>query len=264
MDCSRGFGQHVPVLVTLVGLCLLASPLDRALSDEERRAAVAVASREQLEQAMRETPVDRLIQMGQSAASALGTYSYRMRKQERVKGELLQVQEIITTVREAPFSVRLEYVKGDGKGRRVLFNPTVRKQQFRVREAGFLSIFGALWIDVDSGLAKKDSNHTIREAGFGNLLARFARDFQKAAPLGGFAVKHEGWNPDGHFCSLWMAPNNGVGFDSAKTRICTDLTTGMPSDVESWDLKGTVLEKYEFSEVSKQTVAAIFFQPDGI
>ena len=251
------------MLHALLSLALLGSPLDGILTDQERQAAVATASREELETAMRETPVDRLIQIGQKAVVALGTYSYRMKKQERVKGELLPVQEIVATVRETPYAVRLEYMKGDGKGRRVLFNPSLRKDQFRVKEAGFLSIFGGLWIDVDSGLAKKDSNHTIREAGYGVLLARFVHDFGKAAPMGGFGVKYEGWNPAGQFCSMWTSPNGGVGFDSATTRICTDLSTGLPGLVESFDLKGVLIERYEFSDLRKQTVAANFFEPAG-
>ena len=70
--------------------------------------------------------------------------------------------------------------------------------------------------------------------------------------------------PSGHFCSIWTSPNGGVGFDSASTRICTDLGTGLPAGVESWDLKGAVLEKYEFSDVQKQTIAPIFFEPGGL
>ncbi len=251
------------MLSIALSLTLLAAPLEQVLADEDRKAAVATATHEQLEQTMRDTPVDRLIEQGQAAVAALGTYSYRMKKQERVKGELVPPQEIIATVREAPFAVRLEYLKGPGAGRKLLFNPAVRKTQFRVREAGFLSIFGALWIEVDSGLAKKDSNHTIGEAGFGNLLARFLHDFQKAAPLGGFGVKHEGWNAQGHFCSLWTSPNGGKGFDSATSRICTDLGNGLPASVEGFDAKGTLLETYAFSEVTARTLPNSFFEPDG-
>lgn len=248
----------------LIAVALNAAPLGQTVTDEERKEIVAKATKEELDAAMRETPVKDLIQMGQRAVKALGTYAYTMKKQERVGGEMLPVQEISTTVREAPFSVRLEFIGGPGKGRKVLFNPAVRKTQFRVREAGFLGIFGALWIEVESGLAKKDSNHTIREAGMGNLLARFMRDYDRAAPMGGFGVKHEGWNSNGHYCSLWTSPNKGVGFDSALSRICTDLKTGMPAKVETWDAKGTALEVYEFIDVKKATPPEAFFNPDGI
>lgn len=251
------------MLHCLLALALTQTSLGAGITDEERKQIVAKATPEELDQAMRETPVKELIEMGQRAVAALGTYSYQMDKQERVKGELLPVQQIQTTVREKPWSVRLEYIGGPGKGRRVLFNPAVRKDQFRVREPGVLSILGGLWINVDSSLAKKDSNHTIREAGMGNLLGRFMRDYERAAPLGGFVVKHEGWNARGHYCSVWTSPNNGVGFDAAFSRICTDLKTGVPAKVETWDKDHVQLEKYEFSGVKKAPVADDFFKPEG-
>lgn len=251
------------MLSVLLAAALSAAPLGD-ISDEERKEIVSKATPDELAEAMRNVPVKDLIVMGQRAVKALGTYTYLMKKQERVGGEMLPVQDITTTIRETPFSARLEFVGGPGKGRKVLFNPGERKDQFRVREAGFLGIFGALWIDVESGLAKKDSNHTVREAGMGNLLSRFIRDIDKAAPLGGFGVKHEGWNAKGHYCSIWISPNNGVGFDSAKSRICTDLKTGVPASVETWDAKGNALEVYEFSGFKKATPGADFFSGEKL
>lgn len=251
------------MLSLLVSLTLAQATLGGGISDAERREVVAKATPEELDKAMRETPVKELIEMGQRAVAALGTYSYRMHKQERVKGEMHPVQEILATVREVPFAARLEFIKGPGAGRRLLYNPAVRKDQFRVKEAGVLSILGGLWIDVDSSLARKDSNHSVREAGMGNLLARFMRDYDRAAPLGGFAVKHEGWNDKGHYCSVWTSPNNGLGFDAAFSRICTDLKTGMPAKVETFDPKHTPLEKYEFSEVKGLEVSEDFFKLEG-
>lgn len=252
------------MLTVLLAAAVTAAPMTQTLDDEERKKIVAASTPEELEQAMRETPVKELIQMGQRAVAAMGTYSYKMKKQERVGGDMLPFQEITTTIREAPFAVRLDFVGGPGKGRRLVYNPSVRKTQFRVREPGILGVLGALWIDVDSGLAKKDSNHTVREAGMGNLLSRFMRDYDKAAPMGGFGVKHEGWNKQGHYCSMWTSPNKGAGFDSATSRICTDLKTGMPAKVETWDPKGVALEVYEFSDVKKATATEETFKPENV
>ncbi len=248
----------------LLSLTLASSPLTGVLTDAERKAAVAKTSKEDLEIAMKETPVPLLIDSGLKAVDALGTYSYKMVKRERVKGELHEAQEIITTIREKPFAARLEFIKGPGSGRRVLYNPEVRKRDFRVREAGVLSVLGGLWIDIDSSLAKKDSNHSIVEAGLGNLLRRFRKDYDKAEPLGGFVVKHEGWNAKGAYCSMWISPNNGAGFDSASSRICTDLKSGLPSSVESFDAKGVMIETYAFSDAKAVTVSDIFLKPEGL
>ncbi len=252
------------MLIGLLTFALAGSPLSASLTDSERRAAVAKATPEELEQALKETPVPKLIEMGQKAVTALGTYSFRMVKRERIKGELHEEQEIVATIREAPFAARLEFVKGPSKGRRILYNPAIRKRDFRVREPGLLSIVGGIWIDVDSSLAKKDSNHTVLEAGLGNLLRRFMRDHERALPMGGFAVKHQGWNANGNFCSIWISPNNGVGFDSAMTRICTDLKSGLPAIVEGFDAKGTMIETYAFFDPKKVTLGDLFLKPEGL
>lgn len=211
------------------------------------------------ERVMRETPEAELIEMGRSAVRALGTYKYRMEKQERVKGTLLPAQSIETTVQESPFAVKLEFVAGPGKGRKVLYNSKESETKFRVREPGFLSIFGDVGIDVDSSLAKDDSNHTVKEAGMGNLLDRFARDLKKAEGIGGMEIVREGWNGRGHWCSMYVAPNGGKGFDAAKSRICTDTQTRLPTKIESYDAAGVLQEQYEFRNAVKVKVDAKFF-----
>ena len=215
--------------------------------------------RELAEKVMTETPPVTLIGMGREAVKALGPYRYRMAKQERVGGELLPVQDIDMFVQEKPFAVRLHYVGGPAKGRKVLYNPSERKDDFRVREAGFLGVFGAVWISIESGLAKKDSNHTVKEAGMGALLERFEHDLKKADGVGGMKVVHEGWDKLGHWCTMYVAPNGGKGFDSAKSRICTDVDTRLPAKVEGFDGAGAVTERYEFSDVRSAVYPPKYF-----
>jgi hypothetical protein len=215
--------------------------------------------KETAEKIMTETPSAELISMGREAVAKLGTYRYRMAKQERVKGELLDTQEIDAFVRQQPFAVRLHYLAGPGKGRKLLYNSKERMEQFRVREAGFLSIAGALWIGVDSDLAKDDTNHTVKEAGMGALLDRFAADLHKAEGLGGMKAVHEGWDTKGLWCTMYIAPNGGKGFAQARARICTDVASRLPARVESFDAGGAVTERYEFSEVKSAVAPDKFF-----
>lgn len=215
--------------------------------------------RELAEKVMTETPQAELIEMGREAVRGLGTYKYRMAKQERVKGELLPVQDIDMFVQEKPFAVRLHYVGGPAKGRKVLYNTKERPDDFRVREHGFLGVFGAMWISVDSGMAKSDSNHTVKEAGMGPLLDRFSSDLKKAEGLGGMGIKHDGWNGKGHWCTTYVAPNGGKGFAAASSRICTDVNTRLPSGVVSYDASGNLQEQYEFSQVKSVAHPDKFF-----
>lgn len=234
------------------------------VSEAERRARVASMSKEELAAFMKETPGEALVKMGQRAVAALGTYTYTMTKQERVGGKLLDEQIISTTLREAPFAVRLEFVGGPAKGRKVVYNPAVKADEFRVREAGFFSIAGRLWIKLDSGLAKKDSNHTAKESGLGNLLKRFERDQALAKQKGGLTINHEGFDKKGLYCAVYVMPNKGQGFDSASTRICTDIAAGVPARVEGYDAAGQLLERFEFSDVKKAAATDDTFDPDKI
>lgn len=219
----------------------------------------AGVARELAERVMIETPPAELIGMGRESVKALGPYRYRMAKQERIKGELLPVQDIDMYVQEDPFAVRLHYVGGPSKGRKVLYNPKDRTDDFRVREAGFLGVFGAVWVSIDSGLAKKDSNHTVKEAGMGPLLERFEADLKKAQGMGGMKVTQEGWDKLGHWCTMYVAPDGGKGFASAKSRICTDVDSRLPAKVESFDVAGVVTERYEFSDIRSAVHPPKFF-----
>lgn len=260
----RGMSRWVVLLLSGVAGVASAGPSNEltALSDSARREFVKATPRDELERIFKETPQAQLLSMGLRIIGAVNTYSYRMLKQERVRGELLPEQTIDVFVREAPFAVRLHYVRGPGAGRKVVYNPGVRASEFRVREAGLLSIAGSIWLNVDSTFAKSDSNHTVREAGIGTLLARLMRDTDRARPLGGFTLIPEGWNEKGEACGSYLSPPATPPFDYAKTRICTDLASGVPMKVEGYGLKGELLEKWHFSNYKPDTYPSEFFDPE--
>jgi hypothetical protein len=249
-------------LLVLAGLPALAEGDFTSLTDAERRALVKATSKEDLERVMKETPQAKLLAMGQRIILGVNTYSYRMQKQERVRGELLPEQVIDVYVREAPFAVRLHYVKGPGAGRKVVFNPSVRADEFRVREAGFLSVAGAIWLNVDSSFAKSDSNHTVREAGIGPLVGRLVRDTERGKPMGGFSMVPEGWNDKGEYCASYLSPAASPPFDYARTRVCTDLASGVPMKVEGYGPKGELLEKWHFFDFKPDTFPNEFFDSE--
>jgi hypothetical protein len=233
-----------------------------SLSPEARRAAVKAMSKEERERFLQSTPSEQLIAMGARTVAGLGVYQFVMTKQERIDGELRPLTTADVFVREKPFAVRMHFTSGPGAGRRLVFNPSVRKDEFRVREVGIASILGRLWINVDSNLAKKDSRRTIREAGMGNLVTRLKADFDRAAPSGGFAVTHEGWDSAGRYCSMYLSPNGGKGFDNVRTRICTDLEAGLPGKIDGYDEKGALLSHFEFSAWKSAALADEFFDSD--
>lgn len=231
------------------------------MTEAERKQQVARMSRAELEVALRTSTPNLLLNLSAQAILALGPYQYVMVKQERIRGTLQGEQTILTTIQEDPSAIRLEYLKGPSAGRKLIYNSAVKKKEFRVREPGFLSIVGRLWIPLDSELTRNDSNHTVAEAGLGSLVRRLLQDQTRAgAALG---VEHEGWTPQGHFCSLYVLPNGGKGFEYARTRVCTDPVAGYPMKIEGFDLSGALIERYAFSEVKPVTPDSTTFDPEA-
>lgn len=246
-------------LLSLLLTGTLAAPWG-PMTETERQAKVAKMSRDEIESALRTSPPDLLLGLSAQAIVALGPYQYIMVKQERIRGTLQGEQTIRTTIQETPNAIRLEYLKGPSAGRKLIYNSTVKKNEFRVREAGFLAIVGKLWIPLDSDLTKNDSNHTVAEAGLGSLVRRLQADQKRAGAS--LVVEHEGWNASGHFCSMYLLPNGGKGFDNAKTRVCTDPQAGVPMKIEGYDAKGGLIERYAFSDLKPITVEKNTFDPE--
>jgi hypothetical protein len=268
-----GADRKHPTLVTMhllvthfASLLLAASPTaGRAPSTEAERAALVLrATRDQLAAFLRDTPPEVLLAVSERAIDALSSYTYVMAKQERVQNTLLEEQVIHVSAKESPFAVRMEFLRGPSSGRVVLYNGSVNPGQFRVREAGFLSFAGPLWIPLDSPFAKLDSNHTANEAGLGSLVRRLRRELARATLQGGVRVTDEGWTASGHYCQLYVMPNGGRGFGSARTRLCTDPSLGIPVRVESYDGAGALTERFVFSEIKHQPLPDAVFDPQGV
>lgn len=247
-------------MIALVVALLVGNTPPGGLSEAQRKQHVAAMSKEELTTFLTTTPPETLLALSNQAIMALGPYSYLMAKSERLNGRMQQTQTIRTTIREEPMAIRLEYLKGPSAGRKIVFNSTVKKDEFRVREPGFLSIVGRLWIPMNSPVTKDDSNHTVAEAGLGNLVRRLQRDHGRAGAA--LKVEHEGWNDKGHFCSLYTLPDGGRGFDNAQTRICNDPLAGIPAKVEGYDARGALIERYEFSELKAFTPDDTTWDPE--
>jgi len=246
--------------LTLAAQALIHQTPLTLVSEAERKAMVTKMSRTELENTLKTTPSQVLLSLSAQSVKALGSYSYVMVKQERINGTLQGEQTIRTTIREEPNAIRLEYLKGPAAGRKLIYNSEVKKDEFRVREAGLVSIFGRLWIPVKSDLTKGDSNHTVPEAGLGALVRRLQADGQRAGDR--ISVKHEGWTEGGHFCSLYILPDGGKGFDNASTRVCYDPLLGVPMKVEGFDAKGGLIERYSFSDVKAVSADENTFDPE--
>lgn len=244
------------VTAWVVAVLLGAGPFT-PMSDAQRKATVAKMSHDELDEAVRATPPTVMLTISKNAINALGTYRYVMKKKERIKGTLTGEQTVRVTVREKPSAVFLEYEKGPSAGRKVVYNSTIEVRKLRAREAGVLSVFGGIWLDIDAGPTRDDSNHAVTEAGLGALVRRLSSDLDRAGVA--LTIEAEGWKGE-QFCQLFTLPK-GQTFEHAKTRVCFDPRLGVPTLVEGFDAKGELLERYAFSELEPITADDTTFDP---
>lgn len=231
-----------------------------ALSLEARRAFVARTPPAQVEALLRAMSVDELLETAARRIQELGTYASTLEKQERVDGTLIATQVIKVVVREKPFAVRMEYEKGPGKGRRVVYAAdSAHPKEIRVREAGLFSLAGALWIDVDSSLTRKESNHPVTDMGLGALV-RLVRKDAEVYQHQGFTRTDEPLAGSRQFCTRLAPPAAGAPGNAPTTRMCFDVETGIPTTLVVTDVGG-VRERYVWKDVERKSPGRDFFTP---
>lgn len=216
-----------------------------SLTAADRRALVKAIPREELSRALEAVPAETLLEIGRKALGELGTYRVRLTKAERISGELLPSQVMELEIRESPRAIRGEVVGGPAKGRKLLYNQKLRAKELRVREAGLLRFAGAVWLDLDSSLAKKDTTHAITDLGYGALLELLGRDLEKGKAFGGHSRKDEGFDHRGSWCIRFTAPQGGKGLYADEALVCFEPASGLMSRIEVSD-GGKVKERFEY------------------
>ena len=206
---------------------------------------------------------DTLFAEARAAVGALGVYRATVTKTERVRGTLVGPETSEVWIRESPRALRMTFLDAKGRpGRRLVYNEAVRPGQMLVRESGLLGHF-SLWVDLDGWLARRASNHSVRDVGFGPLLDIIDRDRARARTLGGHVRRDEppGSGPDGSGCLVFVAPPNARTLYATRTRLCFDRALHLPIFVEVFDGQG-LLERYRWQHLApRQTVDDRFFSP---
>ncbi len=233
-----------------------------AMTVDERKKAVAHLDREELGRLVAGISQATLIALGRQGVAALPLYKTRLIKSERIHGKMLAPQTLEATIRDEPFAFRLEVTQGPNKGRRILYDSTLRKDEVRVKEAGVLGFAGAIWLGLDNPLTRGDTNHRAVEIGFRALLDLIEGDMKKTGPAGEHVRTDEGFDDAGVFSALFEAPKGVAGLYAVSTRIAFDLALSLPTQVTVYDAEG-LLESYRYEAIERASVAADFFTLKG-
>ncbi len=230
-------------------------------NEDVRRRELGARPRAEVSEILAKLSPAELVGISQAAVLALGVYEIRLVKEERVGAKVLPAQTLRVTMRESPRAVRIEFVEGPSRGRKVLYNEQIKKDEMRVKEGGALGLAGALWLRLDNPIARADTRHPVTDIGYGPLLAFFEKDIARSAPHGGHSRKDLGFDARGAWSTEFTAPPGSVGLEADRARLTFDLASGLPVEVETHDRKG-LLEHHRYELLrSRVEVAPDFFLP---
>jgi hypothetical protein len=206
------------------------------------------------------TTVCSLLSKAEARASSLTDYTLTLMKQERL-GDKLLPQETVFIKFKKPMSVYIKNLTGKHVNREVIYVKGENNDKMIVSPAG---IFGGLSVRIspDSILAKRESRHTITEAGLPHIIARMIQvmeeDTKKPACLLNTTYLGEG------YCSPEKVIRVRIEGSSyaPKTEIALDASTLLPAEIASYDAEGRLLEYYRYLDVKTNVgLTAADFDP---
>jgi hypothetical protein len=229
----------------------------------ERKKFLEGASRDEVAAKVKALSNEQLLEMGKRSVAELGIYRAKLVKAEKLGDKLGANATIDLYARETPFAVRGEFVDGPGKGRKFLYNRSLKPNEVRAREGGALGFVGAVWLGLDSPLARRDTKHPVTDLGFGPLLNILFSELEKSRPHGGHARQDSGWvnAKDWVWDVTFTGPAAAKTLYARKARMKLDIASGLIRELEVSDDSG-VFERFSFElKESGLKHGDEFFQP---
>lgn len=189
--------------------------------------------------------LETLIQSAKQRLSGVRSYQSRMVRQERVGEKLLPPEEVLLSVRRAPFAVRLEWPSGPNQGREVIFAGAESDGKIQIKQPG--SMIPRLTLSPDSPLVARSSRHPISEAGFDALVSNLEKSLNEMrAGQTSLSLEEPSVVPEvGRRCYRVLETRP----DGERWVVCIDAETLIPTIVEGHDAERGLLERYLFHDV---------------
>jgi hypothetical protein len=126
----------------------------------------------------------RLIKEARRAFGEVRDYTCVLIKKERLSGVMQPDNVISMKFRNQPFSVYMRWQQPKASvGQEACYVTGKNDGKMRVHSTGVSGLVGWVSLDPTDERAKKTSNHTITEAGIGNLLTRYGKAWEAEKTL---------------------------------------------------------------------------------
>jgi hypothetical protein len=209
-----------------------------------------------------ESPFDeplRLMAEARKAYQDVQDYRCTFIKRELLGGRLQPENIIAMQVRVKPFSVFLDWkAPRDLAGQQACYVAGRNDGMMRVHPTGAAGAFGFLSIDPKDPRVLENSRHAISEAGFGNLIERFAHGYEAARKQGKAEVHVALYEYNHRRCTridtTYADPKSapdGIG----RSVLYLDKETHLPVRCECYDFpragarEGELIEMYSYVNV---------------
>jgi hypothetical protein len=198
-------------------------------------------------------PALALIAEAQMQLQKVQDYTCTVRKQERVRGELLPEQILTMKVRNQPFGVNLYWQAPRSlQGQEVCYVAGQNRGMMRVHPVGIKGIFGFVSVDPNDPRAFKDNRHPVTSAGLGFLIDGCARQWELERRWNKTVVRIAEAEFDGRPCT-WVEtvhPDMSAGsFYACRCLLCLDKATHLPVHSSAYDAQGQLLESYSYLDI---------------
>lgn len=202
-----------------------------------------------------------LARAAQSKLQKMAGYQCVYLRDERIENELHENSLLLTVVHE-PFGVLMEWVEPKSKaGRKAAYITGKNNGKMRVK-VGFVT----LPFDLNYSITRKESRHTINEAGLKNLMDRFVKSWEEEKQAGETSTHYSDAIVEGtvsgkkylyacHCVTTDHPPSTKGKYHFHRVKIYFDKETGLPVRMEGYDWpsgnepEGRLIERYSYFDV---------------
>lgn len=189
----------------------------------------------------------------EKAAARTKDHTATFYKSEVIGGSMQPAEHIELKWRR-PGHVYMKWLAGKKKGRELLWKD---ERVMKVKN-GLIT----LDLDPDGFMARRESRHTVREAGLPYIVDVIVRDLDRAKAARHEGVRYEDLGPKnvhGALARCWrveLPKEREPAYYAKRSEICMDVATGLPSLVRVWDLvdaQVVLVEDYSYGDIRVNT-----------
>ncbi|MCH2203393.1 MAG: DUF1571 domain-containing protein [Fuerstiella sp.] len=223
-----------------------------------------------------------LLKDGAEYLQQFDTYSAVFHKQERLGGDLSEVQTIDLKIRQKkPFAVYMKWRNGD-RGRQLLYSDEYEDGDMVVKLGGFKGrILPGLKLNPEGSRAKENARHSVTKAGIRmmaeKMIAHRKRDLAQGTGMKCTRLPNREFDHQDCFCFLYEYESPEISKDYRKSIILIESTHHIPvmarnytwaaeaNDLspEELDVR-TLIENYSYTNIDfSKTLASVEFSREN-